>query len=388
MIPLRYNFRSLLVRRTTSLAAAGGIALVVFVWASADMLAEGVKKTLASSGRVDQAIVMRKGSDAELNSGVDEPNVGLILAQPGVAKDDKGRPIGAGEIVVVITADKIGEIGFANVPIRGISERSVELRPALKIVSGRAARPGSDEAIVGVRLKGRFKGFEDGGTVELRKNRNLKVVGFFEDEGSSYESEVWADVDTVRSAFGREGIVSSVRVRLESPAKLDAFRLAVESDKNLGFSALGEKPYYEKQSEGISKFINYLGKTVAVIAAFGASLGAMITMYASVANRTREIGTLRALGFSRRSILAAFLIESTFLALVGGAIGALASLSMKSVRFSMVNFATFSEVVFSFEPTVAILGWAVAFACILGVVGGFLPAWRAARTSPVQAMRG
>ena len=388
MIPLKYNIRSLLVRRTTTLAAAGGIALVVFVWSSADMLAHGVKKTLSSSGRSDQAIVMRKGSDAELNSGVDEPNVGLILAQPGVKKDDKGAPIGAGEIVVVITADKIGEVGFANVPIRGLGERSLLLRPDLKIVSGRLPRPGTDEAIVGARLKHRFKGFEDGGVVELRKNRLLKVVGFFEDAGSSYESEVWGDIDMVRSAFGREGIVSSVRVRLESAEKLDAFRAGVEGDKSLGFQALGEKVYYEKQSENVSLFVNALGKTVAVIAALGASLGAMITMYASIANRTREIGTLRALGFSRTSILTAFLIESTFLAALGGAIGALASLSMSSVRFSMVNFATFSEVVFSFEPTPGIIGSAVLFACVLGVLGGLLPAWRAARTSPVQAMRG
>ena len=388
MIPIQYNLRSLIVRRTTSLAAAGGIALVVFVWAASDMLAKGVEKTLSASGRADQAIVMRKGSDAELNSIVDEPNVGLVLSQAGVARDEKDAPLGAGEVVMVITADKLGEIGFANVPVRGISASSLKMRPDLKIVSGRAAKPGTDEAVVGVRLRGRFKGFDDGGTVELRKNRSLKIVGFFEDSGSSYESEVWCDIDTLRSWMGREGIVSSVRVRLTSPAKLDAFKASVESDKNLGFEALRETTYYEKQSEGVSGFVKILGRTVAVIAAFGASLGAMITMYASIAQRTREIGTLRALGFSRRSILFSFLLESTFLAAIGGAIGALASLSMKSVRFAMVNFATFSEVVFSFEPTIGILANAVFFACTLGVLGGFLPAWRAARTSPVQAMRG
>lgn len=388
MVPIRYNVRNLFVRKTTTFAAATGVALVVFVLASSLMLSNGIQKTLGGSGRTDNAVVLRKGSDAETNSVVDETNVGLILAAPGVAPDPKGAPRGAGEVVLVIALEKLGGEGVTNVMVRGAAEASPALRENLHVVDGRPPRPGADEAMIGSKLRGRFKGFELGQSIELRKNRPVKVVGVFEDKGSSCESEVWVDRDFVRAAFGREGTVSSVRVRLGSAAAFDGFKTAVEQDKNLGFEAIRETTYYEKQSEGVSIFITALGGVIAVFFSFGAMIGALITMHASVASRQREIGTLRALGFSRTSILFAFLLESVALALLGGTVGALASTAMGLVSFSMVNFASFSELVFSFEPTPGIVLTSVAFAGVMGVFGGFLPAVRAARVSPVTAMRG
>ena len=387
MVPIRYNIRSLAVRKATTLATALGIALVVFVLASAMMLAGGIRKTLASSGRSDNAIVLRKGSDAELSSVIEDPSVNLILAQPGVKKEGTA-PIGVGEVIVVAALEKIGAVGISNVQIRGVPESAMKFRPDMKIVDGVAPHPGSDEVMIGQRIRGRFKGTDLGQSFDLRKNRPVKVVGVFEDGGSSYESEVWVDRDVLRSSFGREGIVSSVRVRLESPAAFDGFRAAVEQDKQLGFQAMRETEYFEKQSEGAAMLIGGLGTAVSIFFSIGAMIGAMITMYGAVSNRQREIGPLRALGFSRSSILFSFLIESVILALLGGAVGAIASLAMGTVKFSMMNFASWSEIVFSFDPTAKVIVTALGFAAGMGLLGGFFPAVRAARTSPITAMRG
>lgn len=387
MVPFRYNVRSLAVRRATTVATAGGIALVVFVLASSLMLAAGIKKTLGSAGKADNAIVLRQGSDAELGSAVDETSVPLILAAPGVARDGRGQPLGSGEIVVVGAMEKLGTTGMTNVSVRGIPDDVMRFRPETRIVAGRPARPGSDEVIVGARIRGRIKGLDIGQTFELKKNRPATVVGVFEADGSSYESEVWVDREVLRQAYHREGIVSSVRVRLESAAKFDGFRAGVENDKRLGLQALRETAFYEKQSEGVAIFIGVLGTVVSVFFAVGAMIGAMITMYAAVANRQREIGMLRAIGFSRTSILGSFVFEAVLLAVLGGAVGAVAALAMGLVRFSMVNFASWSEIVFSFEPTPSVMATALVSAGAMGLLGGLFPAVRAARTSPLMAMR-
>lgn len=388
MIPIVYNLRSLKVRRTTTLATALGVALVVFVLSSSMMLSHGITRTLGKAGRADTAVVMRKGSDAELSSSIEEPTVGLVLAAPGVRRDERGVPIGAGEVVVVITVDKLGTDGVSNVQVRGVSEASLRLRPELRVVAGRPAQPGTDEVIVGKRVEGRFKGLALGQSFELRKNRPVKVVGVFEADGSAFESEVFADLNTVRSAFGREGVVSSVRVRLTAPSKFDTFSTAVEQDKNLLLMAQREPEFYRKMSENTADFAGILGAVIAVFFSMGAMIGAMITMYASVASRAREIGTLRALGFSRASVLFSFLLEAVLLALLGGGIGLLASLGMSFVKLSMMNFSTWSEVVFSFTPTPEILLKALLFAGVMGLLGGLLPAVRAAKLSPLNAMRG
>ena len=388
MIPVVYNVRSLFVRRATTLATVLGIALVVFVLSSSRMLARGVERTMGRSGDPNQAIVLRKGADAELASNIDNNLVSLIKATPGVAKDGTGAPLGAGEIVIVIAANLVEPEGqVANVLVRGVPPEALKLRPEVRIVEGRPAKPGTDEVIVGRRLTGRFKEIALGSTFALNKNRPVHVVGLFEANGSSFDSEVWADLDTARAAFGREGLVSSVTVRLESPTKYDAFATAIQQDKQLGLQPLRESEYYEKQSEDTAAFIKYLGASIVFFFSIGAMIGAMITMYAAVANRRREIGTLRALGFSRGAILSSFLIESFLLALIGGAAGAAASIAMGLVKFSMMNFATWSEVVFSFEPEPEILLSAMLVGGLMGVLGGFFPAVRAARTSALAAMR-
>lgn len=389
MIPVAYNVRSLAVRKATTAAAAAGLALVVFVFASVMMLSNGIQKTLGRSAQPDVALVIRKGSDAELASGIDDPQVGVVLAAPGVARGENGTPLGVGEIVAVILLEKIGtDGGVSNVQVRGMPDTGMAFRSTARIIAGRPAQPGTDEVVIGKAIRGRFKRLEIGQSFELRKNRPVKVVGVFEDGGSSYESEVWADLHVVRAAFGREGVVSSVRVKLESPPKYDVFEAAIEQNRQLGFDVFRESEYYEKQSEGTRLFITALGVVIAVFFSVGAMIGATITMHASIANRQREIGTLRALGFSRASILASFLLESILLALFGGGLGAVASLAMGFVQFSTMNFASWSEIVFKFEPTPGILIQALVFATVMGVLGGFFPALRAARMSPIQAMRG
>ena len=387
MIPISYNLRSLAVRKTTTLATAGGIALVVFVLAAVLMLAAGVKRTLSVSGSPGVAMVLRKGSDAELSSGVEIPNVGLILASKEVARRPDGAPDGVGEIVVVITLDKLGTEGVSNVQIRGTTEDVYKFRPEAKITEGRKARPGADEVVIGRAIRGRFKGVDLGQSFELRKNRSVKVVGILDTGGSSYESEVWADVDAARTAFGREGIVQSVRARLVSESSFDAFKRALESNRQLGVDVVRESAYYEKQSQGTSTFISAMGGVVAFFFAIGAMVGAMITMYSAVANRKREIGTLRALGFTRITIMFSFLLESVLLSLIGGAIGATASLGLTLATFSMVNMQSWSEIVFSFQPTTGIILSSLGFAALMGFLGGLFPAVNAARMPLIQALK-
>lgn len=388
MVPLRYNLRNLVVRRTTTLATAFGIGLVVFVLAAALMLDEGLKRTLDKSGKPGVAIVLRKGSDSEMPSSIEDTTVSLIKAAPGVKKTADGTPLVVGEAVVVMFQDLANGKGKSNALLRGVPSNVLEFRPEVKIVEGVMMKPGTDEVVVGKSLVGRFKGVAIGQSIELRKNRNVKVVGVFEAAGSSYESEIWGDLEYVRQAFGRDGGVQSVRVQLESPAVFDGFAAAIEQDKRLGLDAMTEPQFMAKQSENTSIFLTSMGAGIAFFFALGAMIGAAITMYGAVANRKREIGVLRALGFSKSAIMFSFLLESVLLALLGGALGILAALSMQWVKFSMMNFQTFSDIVFTFNPTPEILVRSLIFGAFMGVIGGFLPAVRAARTPPIEAMKG
>jgi len=387
MIPIQYNLRSLAVRKTTTLATALGIGLVVFVFATVRMLSAGLERSLTTTGKPDVAIVLRKGADAELASAIDTPTVGLVLAGREVQRRPDGKPDGVGEVAVVVTIDKLGTEGVSNVQVRGVPEDVYAFRPEIRIVEGRKARPGADECVIGKGIRGRFKGVEFGQSFELRKNRPVKVVGIFEAQGSSFESEIWIDGDAARSAFGRAGVVQSVRARLTDAGAFDAFKAGVEGNRQLGLQVLRETDYYEAQSQGTSLFITSLGTTIAVFFALGAMIGAMITMYSAVSNRKREIGTLRALGFGKVAIMTSFLIESVALALLGGIAGALASMAMGMVRFSMVNFQTWSELVFSFEPTSATVLGSLVFAAAMGLFGGLFPAVSAARMPLVRALK-
>lgn len=383
MVPITYNARSLMVRKVTTFATAFGITLVVFVFAATLMLLEGIKRVLTSAGRADTVVILRKGSDAELSSSIGNDNLGLFRGPPQVAQ--AGGVIG--EIVEVIAGEHIDGSGMSNVMLRGTPAEGIAFRPEVKIVGGRAPKPGTNEVMVGRAISGRFRGIAPGQSFDLRRNRPLQVVGEFSADGSSYESEVWGDLDVIRNSVGRQANVSSARVRLTSPSEFDAYRQAIEGDKRFSMKAMREADYFEKQSQGISGFLGVMGIGIAVLFALAAMIGAAITMNGAVAHRSREIGTLRALGFSRRSILASFLIEAIVLAVLGGIVGSVLVLLLTLVRFPIINFQTFSEIVISFRATPAVFISALVFSGVMGLIGGLLPAIRAARVSPVEAMR-
>lgn len=370
------------------MATAGGLALVVFIFSTVLMLSEGIKQAMGSSGRVDTAILLRKGSDAELSSGIELEQMAIIAASAEIAKTPDGATLALGEMAVVLAqpiASKPDQ--FSNLGVRGVPANVFQFRPEVKIIAGRAAKPGTDEAIIGEKIRRRFVGMDIGQSFELRKNRPVQVVGVFSARGSTYESEVWADIDAVRSAFGRQGLVSSVRVRLQSPNQFDAFKSRIENDRRMKLDVVREKTYYDKQSEGLALFLTVMGMMVAIMFSAGAIIGAMITMYAAVDHRKREIGTLLSLGFSRFNVLNAFLLESTFLAVVGGGVGALLALLMRFAKFSTMNMRSWSEITVSFQPTPSIVVGSLVFAAVMGIIGGLLPAIRAARLPLVASLR-
>jgi len=385
-VPLHYNVRSLWVRKVTTGVTVAGVALVTVVLAGALMLAEGVVATMTSGGRPDVAIVVRSGSTAEMESNVDAEAVPLIAAAPGVAQRD-GQPAVSAEVVLVLALDRVGEVGMSNVTLRGITEQSVGTRGEIRIVEGRMPQPGTDEAIVGARVAGRFKNLNLGDAVELRTNRPLNIVGVFDAEGGAAESEIWGDRDVIASAFGRTGGASVVRVLLTDPSAYEALRADVEADPRLGLKVHREPAFLEAQSEGLALFLRVMAVFISIFFSLGAIVGATITMHAAVAHRTREIGTLRALGFSRAAILGGFMAEAVVMTALGGGIGVAASLMLARFEVSMVNFATWSEIVFRFTPTLSTVGTAIVAAVGMGLVGGFIPSWRAARVSPLAALR-
>jgi putative ABC transport system permease protein len=387
MVPLRYNVRSLFVRKITTAATALGIALVVFVFAAASMLGAGIDRALGSSGRDDIAIVMRDGSDAELSSRVEGSHLGLIRDQSQVARTGGESVIG--EVVIIVTAELAKGTGISNVLVRGTPPEGIDFRPEVKVVRGRRPQPGTNEVMVGAGIAGRFKGIAMGQQFELRRNRPLQVVGVFSADGSSYESEVWGDVDVIRTSLGREGMVSSVRVKLSSKDAFPAFRAALEADKRLGVQVMRESDFYKKQSEGTSQFLSGMGTIIAFMFSLAAMIGCVITMNGAVAHRTREIGTLRALGFSRLAILTSFVLEAMILAFIGGVLGlAIVVLVTQFITFPVMNFATFSEIVIRFVATPRVVISSLIFAVVMGLIGGIAPAIRASRVSPVEAMRG
>jgi putative ABC transport system permease protein len=388
MLPVKYNVRSLFVRKVTTAATALGIAMVVFIFAGALMLREGIARALVASGRPDTAIVIRKGSDNELSSAI--PNETLGLLKGGHAQIAASAPGGGviGEVVVVIVGEVDDGSGqMSNVSVRGIPADGIAFRPEVHIIEGRAPKPGTNEVIVGKGIAGRFKGVSLGGSFDLRHNRPLQVVGVFDADGSSYEAEAWGDVDVIRHALGREAGVSSARVRLNSPSDFDAYRAEVESDKRMSMKVMREADYYEKQSDQISGFLSGMGIAFAIMFSLAAMIGAAITMNGAVANRSREIGTMRALGFSRFSILTSFLFEAIVLAVIGGAIGSVCVLGLSLIHLHVLNFQTFSEIVIGFRATGPVFVKALVFSGVMGLIGGLFPAIRASRVAPIEAMR-
>lgn len=387
-IPLSYTTRSLWARRATTLATAFGIALVVFVLAASQMLASGMRATLLRSGSEARVLVMQKEAYAEADSRIPQSALGLAAAAPGVAKGPDGAPLASGESLVQILVSQKSEPELVGaIQVRGVSEDVFALRPEIRVVRGRPPAPGSDEAMVGAAIEGDYEKLEQGGEVTLKKGRDIRIVGVFEADGSAYESEVWTGLDVVRTSMGWEGYLGVVTVQLESPSSYDTFASVLEADKTQGLSVTRERTYYEKVSEGLSRSVQTLGDLVTLIFACGATLGAAITMNGAIAQRRREIGVLRALGFSAPAVLLAFLVEAGALALAGGLAGVTLASSLSLAQFSMVNFGTGNEIAFPFEPDGRILLRSLFFGALVGVVGGLFPAISAARTSPAAAMR-
>jgi ABC-type antimicrobial peptide transport system permease subunit len=385
-IPLTYVLRSAVSRRLTTAITMFGIALVVFVFSAVLMMANGVQKTLRSTGSDDNIVVVRKAALSEIMSIIDREAAGMMANLPQVARYPDGRPMSSKEVVVIINLNKLGADGISNVTVRGVEEAAFELRPQVRMVQGRMFRWGAREVIAGAAITHRFAGAQIGGKVKFGGDL-WTVVGIFDADGSGFESELWGDLNQIADAFKRSSL-STVTLRLKDPEDLETVLSAFEADNRLQyFAPKREKKFFEEQSEMMATFIRILGIFVTVIFSAGAMIGAMITMYGAVANRTVEIGTLRALGFFRRSILLAFLLESLFLSLGGGLIGlGLASL-LQFFTISTLNFGSFSELAFSFALSPSIIAASLGFALLMGLLGGFFPALRAARLNIVQALR-
>jgi len=384
-IPFSYNVRNLWTRRLTTVLTIGGMALVVFVFASTLMLAEGLQKTLVETGSYDNVVFLRKGAASEVVSGVSRSQASVLETLPEIAYGPKGQKLFAKETVVLIALPKKGSGQPSNVILRGIEEDSLLLRPQVKLVEGRLPRMGSSEVIVGVSIARGFRGVEMDKTLYWAM-RDWRVVGIFDAGTSGFSSEIWGDVDQFMQAFRRPGY-SSVIFRLRDSSEFQNVKSRVESDPRLTVEAKRETKYYEEQSQMMAKFLRILGMSLTIIFSLGAIIGAMITMFSAVANRIAEIGTLRALGFRRRDILLAFLLESLLLGFLGGLSGLLFASLMQLITISTVNFQTFSELAFRFTLSFEIVYKGMIFSLIMGFVGGLLPALRASRMVIVDALR-
>ena len=384
-IPVYYSFRNLFTRRLTTILTAGGMALVVFVFAAIMMLAEGLQKTLVETGSYDNAIVIRKASKSEVQSGVERAQAAIVETQPEVMMGADGRPLLAKEVVVLISLPKRGSEKQSNVVIRGMSESSLLLRPRIRLVEGHMPKPGSSEIIAGQSIARRFKG---GGLGEVLRfgMREWTVVGIFDAGNTGFGSEIWGDSDQLMQAF-RRPVYSSVTFKLRDPSEFEKLKARLETDPRLTVDVSRETQYYADQSEVMAKFLRIMGMSLTIIFSLGAVIGAMITMYSAVANRVGEIGTLRALGFNRRSILAAFIMESLLLSFIGGCIGLFFASFMQLFTISTMNFQTFSELAFSFTLSFEIIWQSLLFSLVMGLAGGVLPAIRASRMNIVEALR-
>jgi ABC-type antimicrobial peptide transport system permease subunit len=385
VIPIRYTLRNLWTRKLTTVLTAGGMALVVFVFAAVQMLDTGLRATLVATGQPDNILVTRRGAGSEISSGIDRTQASLIEAQPEIALGPAGERLVSKEAVILITLPKRDSGQATNVTTRGVGETAYTLRPQITIVQGRAFRRGSAEIIVGSSLAERFDGASVGALMRFG-GREWRVVGIFDSAGSAFDSEVWGDADQIMQSFRRQAY-SSVVARLTDASAFDVIKARLDADPRVTLDVKRERTFFEDQSQALSNFIRYLGLTLSIIFSIGAMIGAMITMYAAVATRVGEIGTLRALGFRRSAVLAAFLFEAVLIGAIGGIAGVALASFMQFLRISTLNWQSFAELAFSFTLTPQIALASFAFSVLMGIVGGFLPAVRAARLSIVDALR-
>jgi ABC-type antimicrobial peptide transport system permease subunit len=386
-VPFKYTIRSLITRKLTTLITVIGISLVVFVFAAVLMMAYGVEKTLVATGTEDNVKVQRKSSQGEISSIVDGETQNVVRTLPYIAKNNKGEQIISSEPVVIINLE-IKNGGMSNITVRGVSQLVNVLRPQLKITEGRMFNPSLRELIVGKSVSNKFAGAQIGSKIKFAGDF-WTVVGLFEANGSGFESEVWGDATQLQSAFNRANTVSTMTVKLDNPDNFEKFQRAFNADRRLQqFEVMTEKRFFEMQSEFLAMFIRVLGTFITIIFSFGAIIGATITMYAAVANRTVEIGTMRSLGFKRRSILFAFLSESLLITLIGAAVGLFFASFLQLFTISTLNFNSFSDLSFAFALNPSIITSCLIFAIVMGLLGGFLPAVRASRLNIVNSLRG
>ncbi|MGB8769875.1 MAG: ABC transporter permease [Candidatus Korobacteraceae bacterium] len=384
-LPLSYNVRNLRSRWKVTLLAIFGIALVVAALVTILSMARGFDIALSSTGSDKNAIITQRGSLSELTSWINISDANLISVDPRVARDANGRPLASCEVVVITTLPKKGTNVPLNITFRGVTPMAFKVRNNIKIVEGRMFTPGLYEVIAGRKIAERVSGLDIGSAINIQR-KNWKVVGLFSANDSSFESEIWGDYNAMAPAIGRNGGCESLTVRLTNPSVLAAFDKDLRANPQMQVQADSEKKYYANLAGGTGTALIILASFVAIVMGIGAVFGAMNTMYAIVSQRTREIGTLRALGFSRFSILVSFVMESVLLAIVGGVIGCLMALPMNGFTAATGTNA-FSELAFAFKVTPDLLLIGLVFAVLMGFVGGLLPAFRAARMPITRALR-
>ena len=386
-IPLAYNVRSLRVRWTSTVVAVLGIAGTVGVFVAMLALAKGFKATLVSSGSPRNALVRRAGSTSEMISAVSVDHINIIQDAPGVQREASGRPLVSPEFVVVAALPLKATGTDANVQVRGVSPAALQVRDNVKIVNGRMFQAGLNELIVGRYVSGTYSGLELGNSVNFGGG-TWTVVGTFDAGGSAFDSEIWADAKVVKDVYKRPpGSFSSVTLRLTSPDALQSFKDALTSDPRLNVDVDREIDYYDKQSRSLTRLILVLGTMVGIVMGVGAVFGALNTMYSAVSERSREIATMRALGFGAGSVVSSFVFEALCIAFVGGVIGCIAILPLNGLTTGTMNWQTFSHMAFAFKVTPSLLASGVIFALLMGVVGGVPPAFRAARARVAVALR-
>jgi putative ABC transport system permease protein len=385
-LPLSYNIRNLRQRWKVTLLAIFGIGLVVAVFVTLLSMENGFRIALRSTGSPENGIVTQRGSMSELTSWMAIGDANVLMVDPRVARDSDGKPMASCEVVILTTRPRRSDNQPANITFRGVSPQGFKVRSNVKIVEGRSFTPGLYEAIVGKKIADRVTGLNIGDTFSVQKH-NFKIVGLFTADGSSFESEIWGDYDAMAPAIDRNGGCESLTLRLSNPATLAAFDKEVRANPRVQLQIDSEPKYYEDLAGPTAAALLGLAGFVAVVMGIGAVFGAMNTMYAIVSQRTREIGTLRALGFSRFSILLSFVLESVLLALIGGILGCLAAFTMNGYTAGTGQTASFSELAFAFKITPPVLVFGLVFAVLMGFVGGLLPAFRAARMPITRALR-
>jgi ABC-type lipoprotein release transport system permease subunit len=383
-LPIAYSFRSLGVRWKATLLAMLGIGLVVAVFVGLLSMSSGFRLALRASGSPGNAIVLEKGALSELGSSFSKAASDWVADDSRIARGNDGTPLVSPELVIVIAIPKRRDGELTNIGVRGVTSAAFNVRNGVALVEGRRVQPGLFEIMVGRHAQNHIRGLDVGSRVFMMKNE-FKVVGVFSAEGSSFESEIWGDLDAMASAFNRAGTESSLTVRLADPNMLSIFDRELQANPQYRLQMMDERQYYEDQAGPLIELLRGLAAFVVVVMGIGAVFAAMNTMYAIVANRTREVGTLRALGFSRGAVLTAFVFEGFILAVAGGVLGCLLSFSMNGLSTSTT--ASMGEITFAFRVAPADLGYGLLFAATMGVVGSLLPAFRAARLPIISALR-